>query len=161
MLGAGGRYADARIPSGVARLAGATFTGAAAGITPTADAHFATKAYVDGLLAPVQDHTNFIAISADTTFDPSEFTDAGTGDSSTTTSLVVPTFSGVDRYIAIAVPDAEGDITAITQGGFPIFSSWERISGTIEINSVTHKVWRTTAIQSDLASGLTYVITQA
>ena len=32
-----------------AALAGATFTGAVSGVTPTANAHFATKAYVDGL----------------------------------------------------------------------------------------------------------------
>ena len=34
--------------SGYAALTGATFTGAVSGITPTANAHFATKGYVDG-----------------------------------------------------------------------------------------------------------------
>ena len=59
VLSAGGRLADGRIPTGVARdtevaaayaaLAGATFTGAVSGITPTTDAHLATKAYVDSV----------------------------------------------------------------------------------------------------------------
>jgi hypothetical protein len=36
--------------SAYAALAGATFTGAVSGITPTANAHFATKGYVDGAI---------------------------------------------------------------------------------------------------------------
>ena len=144
-----------------ALLAGAVFTGAVSVPTPTANLHAANKAYVDGLVNPEQSHTNYIAVSADTTFDSTEFTEDATGNSSLTNSLIVPTFTG-NRYIAIAVPDAVGDIIGITQGGFPIFTSWERISGTIPIPDVTgeeHKVWRTTAIQSDLASGITYEIT--
>ena len=37
--------------SGYAALTGATFTGAVSGIAPTADAHFATKQYVDQAIA--------------------------------------------------------------------------------------------------------------
>ena len=166
LLGTGGTLADARIPAGIARdaevaaayaaLAGATFTGVAAGIDPTADQHFATKAYVDSRTGtPSQDHTNYGGVSTDAVFTEAEFTTT-----SQTHSIMVPTYMG-ERYIAIAVPDAEGDITNITQGGIPIFGSWQRITGTLDIGGVAHKVWRTTAIQNDLASGITYVITQA
>ena len=41
--------------SAYAALAGATFTGAVSGITPTADAHFATKKYVDDAIAALDD----------------------------------------------------------------------------------------------------------
>ena len=50
-VGAGGGLTqdqvDARISALSALLSGATFTGAVSGIAPTADAHFATKEYVD------------------------------------------------------------------------------------------------------------------
>ena len=165
-----GMIADSQVPDSFTRdtelsvyalLAGAVFTGAVSVPTPTSNLHAANKAYVDGLVNPVQAHTNYIAVSADTTFESAEFTTDSTGNSSLTNSLIVPTFTG-SRYIAIAVPDSVGDIIGITQGGFPVFTSWERISGTIPIPDVTgeeHKVWRTTAIQSDLASGITYEIT--
>ena len=61
LLGLPDTLSDSVIPSGIARddevaaayaaLAGATFTGAVSGITPSAAAHFATKSYVDGALA--------------------------------------------------------------------------------------------------------------
>lgn len=38
-----------------AALAGATFTGAVSGVTPTTDAHFATKKYVDDAIAALDD----------------------------------------------------------------------------------------------------------
>ena len=40
--------------SGYAALAGATFTGAVSGVTPTANAHFATKQYVDQAVPSIQ-----------------------------------------------------------------------------------------------------------
>ena len=107
--------------------------------------------------AAPQTHINYIAISADDTFTEAEFLD---GNTSMTTSLIVPTYSGVQRFIAIAVPDAEGDITNITQGGLSTFGVWVRVTGTINISSVAHKVWRTSVDQNDLASGITYVIVQ-
>ena len=147
---------DTEVAAAYAALAGATFTGVTAGIDPTADQHFATKAYVDSRTGtPAQDHTNYGGVSTDAVFTEAEFTTT-----SQTHSIMVPTYMG-ERYIAIAVPDAEGDITNITQGGIPIFGSWQRITGTLDIGGVAHKVWRTTAIQNDLASGITYVITQA
>ena len=42
-------------PSLYALLAGATFVGPVAGLTPTIDAHFATKGYVDGLVLDFHD----------------------------------------------------------------------------------------------------------
>lgn len=44
--------------SAYAALAGATFTGAVSGITPTANAHFATKKYVDDAIAALDDLSN-------------------------------------------------------------------------------------------------------
>ncbi|ACV22418.1 collagen triple helix repeat protein [Slackia heliotrinireducens DSM 20476] len=44
--------------SGYAALTGATFTGAVSGITPTADANFATKKYVDDAIAALDDLSN-------------------------------------------------------------------------------------------------------
>ena len=41
--------------SAYAALVGATFTGAVSGIAPTADAHFATKKYVDDAIAALDD----------------------------------------------------------------------------------------------------------
>ena len=41
--------------TGYAALAGATFTGAVSGIAPTANAHFATKKYVDDAIAALDD----------------------------------------------------------------------------------------------------------
>ncbi|MBQ3301908.1 MAG: hypothetical protein IJH04_07190 [Eggerthellaceae bacterium] len=41
--------------SAYAALAGATFTGAVSGVTPTANAHFATKKYVDDAIAALDD----------------------------------------------------------------------------------------------------------
>ena len=40
--------------SGYAALSGATFTGAVSGVTPTANAHFATKQYVDQAMPAIQ-----------------------------------------------------------------------------------------------------------
>ena len=109
---------------------------------------------------PAQTHLNYIAISADNAFVPSEFTTAATGNDSMSSSLVVPTFSGVSRFIAIAVPDARDDISDIKQAGVSTFGAWVRIAGVITIATEDHKVWRTVDTQNDLASGLTYVIEQ-
>ena len=141
-----------------AALSGTTFTGAVSGIPPTLDSHFVRKDYVDNLVNPVQTHTNYIAISEDITFTEAEYL---AGNTSMSGSLVVPTYSGVQRYIAIAVPDNEGDITNVTQNGVSIFGAWERITGVLSISSEDHKAWRTTVSQNDLASGITYVIAQA
>ena len=153
-----GTWHLAYLPMGVARLTGATFTGAVSGVAPATASNFATKAYVDGLITPVQTHLNYIAISADTTITAAEYLAGG---SSMTADLIVPTYSGVRRYIAIAVPDSTGDITDIQQNGVSIFGAWVRIAGTISVGGEDHKAWRTVDDQSDLASGLTYSIVQA
>ena len=142
-----------------ASLAGAIFTGAVAGITPTANAHLATKAYVDGLVNPVITHVNYIALSPDNAFSEAEFL---AGNSAMSMSLTVPTFtSPPNQFVGIAVPDVEGDITGITQGGISVFMAFERVSGVIAIDGVDHKAWRTRVDQNDNASGIVYVITQA
>ena len=47
LLGSGGRVPRGRLPGDIAYEDGAVFTGAVSGIAPTADAHFATRLYVD------------------------------------------------------------------------------------------------------------------
>ena len=108
---------------------------------------------------PVQTHTNYIALSPDNAFSEAEFL---AGNSTMTMNMVVPTFtSPPNQFIGIAVPDDEGDITDIRSGGISTFGGFVRIAGTININSVAHKVWRTIGASTDAASGTTYVITQA
>ena len=108
---------------------------------------------------PVQTHTNYIGLSPDNAFSEAEFL---AGNSTMTMNMVVPTFtSPPNQFIGIAVPDDEGDIADIRSGGISTFGGFVRIAGTININSVAHKVWRTIGASTDAASGTTYVITQA
>ena len=100
---------DARITLLAALLAGATFTGAVAGIAPTADAHFATKAYVDNLVNPVQDHNSYVGISANASVTEAEFL-AGTAGMGN--ALDVPVYTGT-QYIGFARPASEGTITQV------------------------------------------------
>ena len=149
LLGSGGAFATARIPNLGAIYAafadGGTFAAHLGGITPTADAHFTTKSYVDGLVNPVQAHTNYAALKTTNTFLPADFTAAGSSASSTTSDITVPAFV-VDSYLAFAIPDSQSDLTDIRETGsaFSSFSSFERVSGTITIGGEAHKVWRST-----------------
>ena len=149
LLESGGVFADARIPNLGATYAafadGGTFTAHLGGITPTADAHFTPKSYVDGLVNPVQTHTNYAALKATNTFAAADFTAAGSSASSTTSAITVPAFAA-DSYLAFAVPDSQPDLTDIRETGsaFSSFSSFERVAGTITIGGEAHKVWRST-----------------
>ena len=122
---------DARITLLAALLDGATFTGAVAGITPTADAHLTRKDYVDDLIADLEarvavleggsgdTHSRRSAISATTTLTPADVT-AGT--SSTSQTVRTPDWAeGELRYLYFGVPEAEDDITDIQQGGISVF----------------------------------------
>ena len=149
LLGSGGAFATAMIPNLGATYAafadGGTFAAHLGGITPTADAHFTTKSYVDGLVNPVQAHTNYAALKTTNTFVAADFTAAGSSASSTTSDITVPAFAA-DSYLAFAIPDSQPDLTDIRETGsaFSSFSSFERVSGTITIGGEAHKVWRST-----------------
>ena len=111
-------------------------------------------------VTPTPGALRYLAISPDNMFDASEFTDALTGVSSQFRTLRVPAYANVERFLGFAVPDAEPDITDITTGGFDVFMAFERISGTITIQGVDYKVWRSRVIQNDRASGVLYSFTQ-
>ena len=102
-------------------------------------------------------YTRHIAISTDTTFDEAEFL---AGSESATNHLVVPTWSGGRRYIAIAVPDTTGDINSISVGGIGISMAFTRVPGTLDINGLAYKLWRTINDQADNASGQIYTVGQ-
>ena len=114
-----------------------------------------TLRYTDmtGGVMPVGDHTRRGAISEDTTLTAAEI---NTGTSGTTQMVTMPTWTGGRRYLFIGVPSTEDDITGISSGGIDIFTAWVRVSGVIE----GHKWWRTVDSQSDVASGVTYRITE-
>ena len=127
-------------------------TGTQTGITVTLQTDGSIDFVVSSM--PVGDHSRRGAISTDVTLDQAEY------DASTTTTdatLTMPTWSGGRRYLFIGIPEDEGDLTGISTGGIDIFNSWERVTGVI----LAHKWWRTTDDQSDVASGVTYQLSEA
>ena len=110
----------------------------------------------DGGPAPPTYH-RYIAVSADTTFSASEFISGHTG---VHNALVVPHFSGVRRYIGIAVPDSTGDINRFTVGGIDVSMAFMRVTGTVDIHGIAYKYWRTINDQADNAAGQVYSFTQ-
>ena len=124
---------DGQIPSGIARdaevtasfnalatmlastyaaLAGAVFTGAVSGITPTADEHLANKAYVDDAVAagggtPMPTDDFYFGTSLDETPEGAELTIAGVNGSG-----LIPAYTGTRRLL-IARLATEDDITSV------------------------------------------------
>ena len=113
---------DAEVAAAYAALAGAVFTGAVSGPAPAADAHLATKAYVDGLhpLPPAQMHLT--AISTDDALSSAE---ANAGNTSQDGNFVVPTWTNDRRYIFLCVRNSENDIESIATGGIDIFVAFD------------------------------------
>lgn len=93
----------------VAALSGATFTGLVSGLTPIADANFATKAYVDGIINPVLSHMSYVGVSPDGVFSAAEFLAGATGVGN---ALPVPVYVGSMR-IGFARPMSLGVITVL------------------------------------------------
>ena len=93
-----------------AALAGAVFTGNVSGITPTANAHFATKGYVDsavaagGVMAPTD--TIFFGLSADAIPVGTEATIATVGGSATVSAFT-------ERRMLIFRAAAQPDIVSV------------------------------------------------
>ena len=112
VLGSGGRLADDRIPTGVVRETGATFTGLVSGLTPTSDANFATKAYVDSVSSGgsggVTDDI-YWGTSADETPQGSELTIAATNG-----AAEISGYSG-DMHVLVARLATEADLTRIVR----------------------------------------------
>ena len=98
-------------------------------------------------------HTRRSAISIDEILSQAEF-DAGVP--SNNQDITMPTWSGGRRYLYIGIPEAEGDLTGVSSGGIGIFPAFERVTGII----FAHKWWKTINSQSDVASGVTYQITE-
>ena len=98
---------NARITALAALLAGATFTGAVSGIAPTAPAHFATKAYVDGHVTVPPTDDFYFGTSADETPIGSELTLAAVNGVATIAAYVG------DMHVLIARLATEDDITVV------------------------------------------------
>ena len=96
-----------------------------------------------GSTPPPASHTRYFGRSADTTFTATEFTGANGQSETDDTFAALPTWSGND-YLAFAVPDSTGDITGIVLGSSDLnqIGAFQRVSGTLQINSVAYKVWR-------------------
>ena len=126
-------------------LAGATFTGAVAGIAPTADPHFATKAYVDAAVAggtPTPTHTSYVGVSADAVITEAE---ALAGTAGVGNALAIPVYAGTMRAF-FARPASQGTFTAvyIYQAGSRNtqnqISSWTAVAATLDISGEAHNV---------------------
>ena len=95
------------LTSGLAPIAGATFTGATGGIAPVGSSDFVTKAYADtnygGVAAPTA-HNLYAGWSADTSITDMEILAGGVSD---TNSVVLPTGTG-SLYMFIWRANADG-----------------------------------------------------
>ena len=86
------------------------FSGVVSGVTPTADAHLATKAYVDaqmGMMTPTPTDDIYFGTSADETPQGSELTIAATNG-----TAVIPAYVG-DMHVLLARLDTEADFTRV------------------------------------------------
>ena len=95
--------------------------------------------------ASTQPATFYYGISSDATFNASEYTSVATSINPATDG-VTPTQPAANAYLAFAVPDSEGDIAYISpnqaQGDNQLNVGFQRIAGTVTLNGVAHKAWR-------------------
>ena len=99
----------------------------------------------------------YVAVSENTAATEADFT-AGT--ESDTLDVTVPTFTSPPSvYIYIGVDDNADDITAIETGGIDIIGSWQELTARVDVGGVMLKIWRTTVVQNDFASGVIYAVT--
>ena len=101
-------------------------------------------------------HTRWVGISTDATFTADELTS-----SSTTEVVTIPTFS-TNSYIALAVPNTEGDITGFTQQGTSVnqLGEFTKASGTLTKSSIAYKYWVSNTVLYPVLSGTKWVISQ-
>ena len=126
------------------------------GITLTYDDDAGTLTITATGGSNIGSHTRYWGRSADTDFVATEFT-GGTGASATGDTITIPTYTG-NSYMAFAVPDDTGDITGITLDGIQQIGAFDRVAGTMQINSTAYKVWR--SINQVNYSGATAILTQ-
>lgn len=112
------------------------------GITVTYQSDNTIDFVVSGGSTPTAPATLYYGLSADNTFTAAEYTA-----SASATQVTIPA-PPADRYLAFAVPDTDNDISYIspnTPTGNNQVHTFERIPGTITLNGVAHKAWRTDA----------------
>lgn len=139
---------------------------ALAGLRPTADPLAPAAAAVRGATNRFSDeahqhpldhshsahstHTRYIAASADTTFVAADFTG---GVSTTTDQASLPSFTA-NRYIGLAIPADEDDLTFFRNvGGINQIQAFTKQAGTLTINGVAYKWWRSNRAFLPAASG--------
>ena len=131
---------------GAALLAGATFTGAAKGVTPVDNEDFTTKAYVDGLIiTPTHMAEQYLAVRGDESFVATDFTSLTTGAAYGTNShtATVPSSGLTGAYLAIARLDSDPDLVYldINSGGINLLGSFTKQNTTITILGEVYKWW--------------------
>ena len=127
-----------------AQLTGATFTGAVSGITPSADNHLTTKAYVDGRTStPTHTADQYVAIKATNTFVAADFTGAnGVAFASGSITATIPDTITGNVYFGLARLDSDPEATYLDVGNF----GSNQIGGTtiqsttVEISGSTYEV---------------------
>ena len=83
----------------------------------------------------------YTAISEDIIFTEAEIL---AGETTTGFDLTVPTYSSVRRYIGIAVPDSDADISSIrSTSNIEAIHTFVRIPGTVNVSGAAYKIWRT------------------
>ena len=132
------------IAAQAALLSGATFTGAVSGITPTADANFATKSYVDGRTnMPTHTTDQYVAVKATSTFVAADFTGANgvAFDEGSATATIPDTIDG-NIYVGLArlMSDPDAVFLDIGSAGFNQIGASAIQADTVEISSSTYEV---------------------
>ena len=106
-----------------------------------------------------QDYLIRLAVSVD----QNTITDAEilAGNTSTTNSIVLPTFTA-NRFSWFAVQEDTGDIIDITLNGFSQILGYTRVAGTRDVAGIDYKFWKSVGFALIPSfSGGTYIVTQA
>ena len=139
--------------SGVGLLPGQVTPSRRYALTLDADGYF----LLGGISPRPPDYKIRFGLSLDATFTGKEMLD---GTSSTTPTIVMPLY-GQKSFCAWGVPDNTGDIIDVTQGGFSWFIALVRIPGTVIVDGVDYKLWRTVELQNTNPADVNFIVTQA
>ena len=96
----------------------------------------------------------YAGISADNQIASAELTV-----SSAVSEITVPTFTS-NQYLAFAVPDDQPDIDSLEVAGSGLnqIAAFERQPGTVDLNGVAVKVWRSVTVVFPINSGIVWEI---